>query len=95
MMKNPVHPGLIVKHECLEALNLSVTRAAEVLGVARPTLSKLVNGRASVSPEMAIRLAKAFGSRPEIWLKMQMAYDMAGLEARAEEIQVDRYRPEC
>ena len=73
-MKNPIHPGSIVKHECIEALGLDVTRAAHVLGVARSTLSKVINARAAISPEMAIRLSKAFGSRPEI-----LAQDAAGV----------------
>ncbi|HEY4309499.1 MAG TPA: HigA family addiction module antitoxin [Pirellulales bacterium] len=76
-MKGPVHPGTIVKHDCIDELGLSVTKAAAVLGVARPTLSRVINGRAAVSPEMAIRLSKAFGSRPEAWLKLQLAYDLA------------------
>jgi addiction module HigA family antidote len=93
MMKHPVHPGTIVKHECIEALGLSVTGAASALGVARPTLSKVLNGRAAVSPEMAIRLSKAFGSRPETWLRMQMAYDLAQAQRFATEIKVKRVRP--
>lgn len=92
MMKNPIHPGTIVKHDCIEALGLSVSKAADVLGVARPTLSKVINGRAAVSPEMAIRLSKAFGSQPEIWLKMQLAYDLAQAQRLAEGIKVKRYR---
>ena len=74
-MKNPPHPGLSVRLDCLEPFGLSVTRAAEVLGVTRQTLNNLVNGKAGISPEMAIRLAKAFGSSAEIWLGMQMAVD--------------------
>jgi addiction module HigA family antidote len=84
---------MIVKHECIEALGLNVTEAAVALGVSRPTLSKVVNGRAGVSPVMAIRLAKAFGSRPEIWLKMQLAYDLAQAQLRAGRIKVRRYKP--
>ena len=92
-MKNPAHPGRIVKGS-IEELGLSVTDAATVLGVTRPTISKLVNGRASVSPEMAIRLSKAFGSTPEFWLRLQLNYDLAQIQARADEIKVERYRPE-
>lgn len=92
MMKQPVHPGTIVKHDCIEALGLNVTRAAKVLGVARPTLSRVINGRAAVSPEMSIRLSKAFGSRPEIWLKLQLAYDLAQANRMADKIKVKRYR---
>jgi addiction module HigA family antidote len=91
-MKNPAHPGRIVSGS-LEELGLSITDAAKVLGVTRPTISKLVNGRASVSPEMAIRLAKAFGSTPEFWLRLQLNYDLAQIKARADEIKVERYHP--
>src|SRR5436305_11264583 len=91
-MKNPVHPGLIIKHECIEALRVSVTNAAAALGVSRPTLSKVINGRAAVSPEMAIRLSKAFGSRPEIWLKMQLAFDLAAAQRTARSIKVRRLK---
>jgi len=92
-LKNSVHPGQIVWHDCLEPLGLTVTHAARVLGVARPTLSRLINGRASVSPEMAVRLAKAFGSTPEFWLRLQLNYDLAQVNARAHEIDVARYQP--
>jgi addiction module HigA family antidote len=91
---NRTHPGEIIKHDCLQPLSLSITDAAKVLGVTRPTISKLVNGRASVSPEMAIRLAKAFGSTPEFWLRLQLNYDLAQIKARADEIKVERYRPD-
>jgi addiction module HigA family antidote len=92
-MKNPVHPGQIVGHDCLRKLGLTVTSAAKVWGVTRPTISKLVNGYASVSPEMAIRLSKAFGSTPEFWLRLQLNYDLAQIQARADEIKVERYQP--
>ena len=75
-MVNPPHPGGIVKRECLEPLGLSVTRAAEGLGLSRQALSELVNEKTPVSVEMAIRLSKAFGSSPETWLGMQTAYDL-------------------
>jgi antitoxin HigA-1 len=91
--KSRTHPGEIIKYDCLEPLGLSITDAATVLGVTRPTISKLVNGRASVSPEMAIRLSKAFGSTPEFWLRLQLNYDLAQIQARADEIKVERYRP--
>lgn len=91
-MKNPAHPGAIVKSSLAE-LGLSVTDAAKVLGVTRPTVSKLVNGRAAISPEMAIRLSKAFGSTPEFWLRLQLNYDLAQVAAKAETIQVERYIP--
>src|SRR5713226_2967302 len=82
-MKNPVHPGRIVRHDCLEPLGLSVTEGAKVLGVSRQALNNVVNGTAGISPEMAIRLTKAFGSTPETWLQMQLAYDLA--QARKDE----------
>jgi addiction module HigA family antidote len=82
---------LIIKHDCLEPLGLSVTDAAKVLGVTRPTVSKLINGHAAVSPEMAIRLSKAFGSTPEFWLKLQLNYDLAQVTAKADTIKVARY----
>ena len=75
-MHNPPHPGGIVKWECLEPLGLTVTRAAEGLGVTRQALSDLVNEKAGMSIEMAIRLSYAFGSTPETWLRMQMAHDL-------------------
>ena len=90
-MHNPPHPGGIVKRQCLEPLGLTVTRAAEGLGVTRQTLSELVNERTGVSVEMAIRLSKAFGSTPETWLGMQTAYDLWQARARAREIAVERF----
>jgi len=87
-MHNPPHPGEIIRMTCLEPLGLSVTAAAEGLGVTRKTLSELLNGHSGVSPEMAIRLAKAFGSTPEHWLSMQMQYDLWQAEQRADSIKV-------
>jgi len=89
-MKNPPHPGQHVKFDCLEPLGLSITKGAEALGVTRLTLSNLVNGKNGVSPEMAIRLSKAFGGSPEVWLGMQMDYDLAQAELRADKIKVKR-----
>jgi antitoxin HigA-1 len=89
-MKNPPHPGEHVLEDCLKPLGLSITKAADVLGVSRLTLSNLVNGRNGVSPEMAIRLSKAFGGSPEVWLGMQMQYDLAQAEKRAATIKVKR-----
>jgi addiction module HigA family antidote len=91
-MKNPVHPGQIVRHDCLEALGLSVTEGARILDVTRQALNNLVNGRAGVSPEMAIRLSKAFGSTAETWLRMQVAYDLAQARKHESQIRVERYR---
>ncbi len=90
-MHNPPHPGGIVKRQCLEPLGLSVTRAARGLGVTRQTLSELVNERTGVSVDMAIRLSKAFGSTPETWLGMQMAYDLWQARERAARIAVERF----
>lgn len=89
-MKNPPHPGEHVLEDCLKPLGLSITKAADVLRVSRLTLSNLVNGRNGVSPEMAIRLSKAFGGSPEVWLGMQMQYDLAQAEKRAATIKVKR-----
>ena len=82
-MKNPPHPGEIIRRECIEPLNLTVTEAAEGLGVSRKHLSAIVNGRAGISPNMAIRLSKAFGGSPESWLTQQMQYDLR--QAKEEE----------
>lgn len=92
-MVNPPHPGGIVKSECLEPLGLTVSKAAEGLGVSRQTLSELVNERAGVSAEMAIRLSKAFGSSPETWLGMQTAYDLWEARERAGQIHATRLAP--
>ena len=89
-MKKPVHPGRIVRHDCLEPLGLSVTAGAKVLGVARQTLTKIVNGRSGISPEMAIRLTKAFESTEETWLRMQLAYDLAAARKHESKIKVRR-----
>jgi addiction module HigA family antidote len=90
LMKNPPHPGRIVRQECIEALGLTVTRAARLLGVTRQALNNLVNGKAGISPEMAIRLSKAFGSSPEVWLGLQMEYDLAQAEKHASRIKIKR-----
>ena len=90
-MHNPPHPGGIVKRQCLEPLGLSVTRAAAGLGVTRQALSELVNARTGVSVDMAIRLSKAFGSTPETWLGMQMAYDLWQARERAGHMAVERF----
>jgi|ERR1700674_2894992 len=87
-MKNPPHPGLTVRHDCLEPLGLTVTAGAKVLGVTRQALNNLVNGKSGISSEMAVRLAKAFGSGAEAWLGIQMDYDLAQVRHRAKEISV-------
>ena len=89
-MHNPPHPGGIVRRQCLDPLGLSVTAAASHLGVSRQSLSELVNERAGVSVDMAIRLTKAFGSTPETWLGLQMAYDLWQARRRIDDIKVER-----
>ena len=86
IMKNPPHPGRIVRQECIEPLGITVKEAAERLGIQRQTLNNLVNGKAGISPEMSIRLSKAFGSSPEVWLGMQMEYDLAQASKSADRI---------
>ncbi len=93
-MKNPPHPGKVVRVSCLEPLGLNVTEGAKVLGVSRQALSNLVNGRAGMSSDMAIRLAKAFGSTTETWIRLQAAYDVARAQAREDEIKIERYKPQ-
>ena len=89
-MKNPPHPGLSVRHDCLEPLGLNVTEAAKRLGVSRKQLSDIVNCHAGISPEMAIRLDKAFGGGADTWLRLQAAYDLAQAMKHADEIKVER-----
>ena len=88
---DPPHPGLSIRHDCLEPLDLSVTDAARKLGVSRKQLSDLVNGHAGISPEMAIRLDKAFGGGAETWLRLQAAYDLAQAMKKADTIKVERH----
>jgi addiction module HigA family antidote len=89
-MHNPPHPGEILKALCFEPLGLSVTRAAEGLGVSRKTLSAILNGRAGISPEMALRLSKAFGTSAESWLNQQMQYDLWVAEQNLGELDVEK-----
>jgi addiction module HigA family antidote len=89
-MKNPVHPGRIVRHDCLEPLGLSVTEGAKALGITRQALNNLVNEKSGISPEMAIRLSKAFGSTPETWLQLQMNYELAEARKQEDKIKVKR-----
>jgi addiction module HigA family antidote len=93
-MKNPVHPGQVVRHDCLEALGLSVTEGAKALNVTRQALNNVVNGKSGISPDMAIRLSKAFGSPAETWLQMQVAYDLAQARKHENKIRVERYQIE-
>jgi antitoxin HigA-1 len=90
-MKNPPHPGVSVRINCLEPLGLSIADAAKVLGVTRQALNNLVSGKSGISPEMAVRLSKAFGSSPEVWLGMQIDFDLAQVRVRERDIKVRRY----
>ena len=89
-MKNPPHTGRIVKQDCVDPLGLTITEAAGALGVTRQALNNLVNGKAGISPEMAVRLSKAFGASPEMWLRLQANYELA--QVRQDAIEVKRYR---
>ena len=89
-MYNPPHPGTVLKELCLEPLGVSVTDAAKALGVSRKTLSAIVNGRAGVSPEMAIRLSLAFDTSPESWLNQQAQYDLWAARQKHPEIHVEK-----
>ena len=82
-MKNPPHPGQIIRDLCITPLGLTVTKAAEGLGVTRKTLSLLLNGHAGISPEMGVRLSQAFGRSPESWLQLQGLYDLAQVRKSA------------
>lgn len=87
-MKNPPHPGEIIKELYIIPLKLTVTQAAEGLGITRKTLSLILNGHAGISPEMAVRLSKAFGRSPESWLQLQMQYDLAQVKQKVTQINV-------
>ena len=93
-MIDPPHPGRSVRENCLEPLGLSVTEAARVLGVARHTLSRVLNGHAGISPEMAIRLEKAGWSNAEFWLRRQTTYDLVQARRHEGQITVQRYQPQ-
>ncbi len=92
-MFDPPHPGEHVRANCLEPLGLSITAAAKALGVARKTLSELVDGRSGISPEMAIRLEKAFGGSARHWMQLQLNYDLWRAEQRAGDLDVERLQP--
>ena len=91
-LKNPAHPGGFIKYEIIDPHGLSVTEAAKVLGVTRPALSALLNERAALSPEMAIRVEKAFGVSMDTLMRMQGSFDIARARQRAGEIKVARFR---
>jgi len=89
-MHNPPHPGTIIKSLCLDPLGVSVTQAAQALGVSRKTLSAILNGRASISPEMAVRLSIAFGTSAESWLNQQTQYDLWHAEQGRKRLRVSK-----
>jgi addiction module HigA family antidote len=91
-MKNPPHPGRAVREQCLQPLGLTVTSGAKILGVSRQALNNLVNRRAGISPEMAIRISKAFGGTALAWLRMQSNYDLAQALKSESKIRVRRFR---
>src|SRR5580658_6889959 len=93
-MKNPPHPGRSIKNACLEPLGLSVSEGAKILGVTRQALNNVIAGKSGISPEMAIRLTKAFGSTEETWLRMQLAYDLAEARKNGNKIKVHRQHVE-
>ncbi len=89
-MHNPPHPGEVLRELCLEPLGISVTDAAKALGVSRKTLSSILNGRSGISPEMAIRLGKAFNTSPESWLNQQVQYDLWKAEQNSRKLHVKK-----
>ncbi len=92
-MKNPSHPGELIRDICTDGLKLTITEGAMALCVTRSTLSRLINGKSGVSPEMAVRLSKAFGSTTGFWLRLQLNYDLAQIEKRSASIKVMRVAP--
>ena len=90
-MKNPPHPGSLIKTEVIEALGLSVSKAAEILQVRRATLSDLLHGKAALTPDMALRIEKAFGPEMDHLLRMQLAYDVSKTREHAKDISIERY----
>jgi antitoxin HigA-1 len=89
-MHNPPHPGEVIRELCLQPLGLSVTDAAKALRVSRKALSELLNGKAGVSPEMALRLSLAFGTTPELWLNHQMHFDLWSIRSRRKKLKIRR-----
>ena len=89
-MHNPPHPGEVLRELCLEPLGITVTDAAKALGVARKTLSSILNGHSGISPEMALRLAKAFDTSPESWLNQQVQYDLWEAEQHSKKLKVKK-----
>jgi addiction module HigA family antidote len=93
-MKNPPHPGEVIREDIVKALGLTIARAAEILGVRRATLSDVMRAKAAVSSEMALRLEKAFGVSMDLLLKMQAGYDAAQARQHSKHIKVERYHPD-
>ena len=89
----PAHPGEILKFECIEPLGLSVREVAEGLGVSRQTLSRIINGQHGISPEMAVKLGKAFGNGPELWVNLQSQYDLWYAEQKVSDEKITRFHP--
>ena len=92
-MKSPPHPGSLIKTEVIEALGLSVSKAAEILQVRRATLSDLLNGKSALTPDMALRIEKVFGPEIDHLLRMQLAYDVSETREHAKDISIERYVP--
>jgi len=90
LMHNPPHPGLIIKELCIEPLGLTVTDTAKALGISRKTLSSIINGKAGISPEMAVRLSIAFNTTSESWINQQSQYDLWQAEQHRDELHVDK-----
>ncbi|MDC9728102.1 MAG: HigA family addiction module antitoxin [Methyloprofundus sp.] len=89
-MHNPPHPGLIIKELCIEPLNITITDTAKALGVSRKTLSSIINGKAGISPEMAVRLSIAFNTSSESWINQQSQYDLWQAEQHRSELHVSK-----
>ena len=90
-MKNPPHPGLAILEDCLAPFGLTLTKTAQILGISRKQLSAIINGRAGISPEMAIRLDKAFGGGAEAWYQLQARFDFATASQNTDHIKISRY----
>jgi len=90
LMHNPPHPGLIIKELCLEPLGVTITDAAKALDVSRKTLSSIINGKAGISPEMAVRLSIAFNTSSESWMNQQSQYDLWQAEQHRNELKVSK-----
>lgn len=95
MIHNPKHPGMMVKSLCLEPLHLSVSKAAKLLKISRPTLSKLINGHLNISPEMAMRLAIVFNTSEEIWINLQAGYDIWKAQKSRSKLHLHPYNFDC